>query len=308
MAPPVAIKDLFTRQANLDRPVQHERRLGHNDLVIERIALASKTSAVGRGNHTNMCRGHLQNLGKSAVKVVRRLRAGPDCQLPIGILDGHRGVLLDRKMRIPLIEKTVFEDFIRFGKAFFHIPKLQRHQLVNVAFFPVFVDSRLRSRQSFLGVRYRLQNFILDVDQVQSFKCSEFLSRDDRSDRISNMPHMIGRSLPVSTRYTPGQASARDASIFRMRAWGCGDRSSLQCAIRGRKMSSAKRVWPVTFARASTRRRGTPITRNSCPFAFEWLSVDFVESFSSGIHPPCSLSDRNRSAETKSQSCFALRS
>ena len=81
---------------------------------------------------------------------MRRLRAGPDCQLSIGILDGHRRVLLDRKMRISLIEKSVFEDFIRFGKAFFHIAELQRYQLVNVAFFPVFVDSWLRSRQSFL--------------------------------------------------------------------------------------------------------------------------------------------------------------
>jgi len=40
-------------------------------------------------------------------------------------------------------------------------------------------------------------------------------------------------------------------------------RRAQQFAIRhSRKavMSSAKRVWPVTLARASTRRRGTPIT------------------------------------------------
>src|SRR5579883_798090 len=50
-----------------------------------------------------------------------------------------------------------------------------------------------------------------------------------------------------------------------MRAWGCGERRSLQWAIRGRTMSSAKRVWPVTLARASTRRRGTPMMRRSFP-------------------------------------------
>src|SRR5260370_1305990 len=38
--------------------------------------------------------------------------------------------------------------------------------------------------------------------------------------------------------------------------------------MRGRKISSAKRVWPVTFARASTLRRGAPITLRTPPFAF----------------------------------------
>src|SRR5260370_4027823 len=71
-----------------------------------------------------------------------------------------------------------------------------------------------------------------------------------------------------------------------MRACGCGDRSSLQCAIRGKKMSSAKRVWPVTFARASTLRRGTPITRRSFPLAFEAPAGVVRESFSFGMRPP----------------------
>src|SRR5229473_126173 len=58
--------------------------------------------------------------------------------------------------------------------------------------------------------------------------------------------------------------------MLRICAWGCGERSSLQYAMRGREMSSAKRVCPVTLARASTRRRGTPITRSSLPFASEF--------------------------------------
>src|SRR5262245_30365837 len=45
-----------------------------------------------------------------------------------------------------------------------------------------------------------------------------------------------------------------------MIAWGTGDRSILQKSIRGRTMSSAKRVWPVHLARASTLRNGLPIT------------------------------------------------
>src|SRR6266481_8846979 len=51
-------------------------------------------------------------------------------------------------------------------------------------------------------------------------------------------------------------------------------------------MSSAKRVWPVTFARASTLRRGTPITRSLSPLAFGASTRVFRESFSFGMRPP----------------------
>src|SRR6202521_702400 len=51
-------------------------------------------------------------------------------------------------------------------------------------------------------------------------------------------------------------------------------------------MSSAKRVWPVTFARASTLRRGTPITRSSSPLALGASTGVFRESFSFGMRPP----------------------
>src|SRR5713101_501103 len=55
-------------------------------------------------------------------------------------------------------------------------------------------------------------------------------------------------------------------------------------------MSSAKRVWPVTFARASTLRRGTPITRSLSPSAFGASAGIVRESFSSGMRPPECLS------------------
>src|SRR6266478_9488568 len=45
-----------------------------------------------------------------------------------------------------------------------------------------------------------------------------------------------------------------------MRACAWGERSNFMCSMRGRTMSSAKRVWPVTLARPSTRRRGLPMT------------------------------------------------
>ena len=53
------------------------------------------------------------------------------------------------------------------------------------------MNSRPRSRQSFLGTGYRRQDFIIDIDQVQRFKCRQFLARDDGGDRISHVPHAV---------------------------------------------------------------------------------------------------------------------
>ena len=47
--------------------------------------------------------------------VVRRLSARPEHQLAIGVAGGHRRMLLDRQMGVPLIEKGVFEDPIGVG-------------------------------------------------------------------------------------------------------------------------------------------------------------------------------------------------
>ena len=49
---------------------------------------------------------------------------------------------------------------------------------------------------------------------------------------------------------------ARRRRCARSARAACVERSSLQCSIRGSITSSAKRVWPVTLARPSTRRRG----------------------------------------------------
>jgi len=78
------------------------------------------------------------------------------------------------------------------------------------------------------------------------------------------MPKAIGRSRPVATARTPGSLSAREVSIDTIRACARRLRSSLQWSIRGRTMSSANFVWPVTFAAASTFAYGRPTTRVLC--------------------------------------------
>src|SRR5207237_7644075 len=77
------------------------------------------------------------------------------------------------------------------------------------------------------------------------------------------MPKGIGRSLPVSTAFTPGRPAAFAVSMRTMRACGCGLRSSFAYSIRGRKRSSANFVTPATLAVASTLRWAFPTTRRA---------------------------------------------
>src|SRR5437763_15681223 len=77
------------------------------------------------------------------------------------------------------------------------------------------------------------------------------------------IPNGIGRSLPVSTAFTPTSPAAGEKSMDTMRAWAWGLRSSLAYSMRGRNRSSANRVVPVTFAVASTFRSAFPTTRKA---------------------------------------------
>src|SRR5712692_938521 len=164
MTAAVAIKNFLTRQTDFDWPIEQQRSLSHDDFMIERVALSPETAAVGRGDHTNMSGRYFQHFGERAMDIMRSLRAGPDRQFSFRILDGDRSVLLDGKMGAPLKEKSVLENFICFGKAFFHVAKFQRHEFMNVSLFAIFVNPWLRSRQSFLGIGYRRKDFIIDID------------------------------------------------------------------------------------------------------------------------------------------------
>src|SRR6267142_1164286 len=191
MAAAMAIKNFFASETNLDGAVQQERGLGHDDFVIEGFALSAEASAIGRGADANMRWRHLQNLGKGAMKVVRGLSARPDGQLSIRVFGGDGGVLLDGEMRASLIEENVFKDFVGFGERFFNIAEFQSDALMNVALFAVLVDARFGSGERFFGIGDGGENFVLDVDEVQSFERGELLAGDDGSDGITDVAHMI---------------------------------------------------------------------------------------------------------------------
>ncbi len=73
---------------------------------------------------------------------------------------------------------------------------------------------------------------------------------------------LSGSSAAVSTQITPGKARAREASSRRMRAEGCGLRSTLACSMLGMEKSPAYCVAPTAFPSASTLRTGWPTWRS----------------------------------------------
>src|ERR1019366_9985389 len=78
MAPAMAVEHFFSRQADLDRPIQQQCGLTHYDLVIEGIGLAAEAAAVGHGHDANMRGPHLERFGERAMYVVRSLRTRPE--------------------------------------------------------------------------------------------------------------------------------------------------------------------------------------------------------------------------------------
>jgi hypothetical protein len=117
----------------------------------------------------------------------------------------------------------------------------------------------------------RRKGFVLDLDRLEGFRRDIFIDRRHGRDRVADEADPVETervlvlgdredaegdrsSRPVIAASTPGIARAFETSSRRMRACASFERRILQWSIRGRKRSSANRVWPVTFAAASTLR------------------------------------------------------
>ena len=189
----VAVEDLLAGQADLHRPVEHQRRFGDDHLVVERIALAAEAAAVRRRDDADVRRRHRQRPGECAMHVVRRLRARPQHQLAVGILGRHRRVLFDRQVRVALIEERVFEHAVGVGKRLRDVAEPERHRLVNIPAVAVVVDARLGIGEALLGLRVGAQRFVGDADVVERLEGGEFITGNHRGDRIADEAHAIDR-------------------------------------------------------------------------------------------------------------------
>src|SRR5262245_46265752 len=81
--------------------------------------------------------------------------------------------------------------------------------------------------------------------------------------RVGALRFSSGMSAAVSTARTPVSARARLTSIFTMRAWACGLRSSLACSSPLGWMSATYCTRPVTFSGPSGRGIDRPTPRTS---------------------------------------------
>ena len=191
MATAMAVEHLFAREADLHGTVEQPRRLCDHNLVVEGIALAAEAAAVGSRDDSDMRGRHVERLRERPVDVVRRLRARPEHELAVGILRRHCGMLLDRQVRIALIEERVLEHLVCIGERASDVSEFERDELVDVAAIAVLVDARVVVLQAVFGRRERPQRFVLDVDQIERFERSQLVACDDGSDRIADEANAI---------------------------------------------------------------------------------------------------------------------
>src|SRR6185436_9485721 len=204
--------------------------------------------------------------------IVWSLRGTPERELLIGIEMRNGRVLLHGQMRVAFVEKRVFANQVGFGESFIHIAELERDFLVDVAAVAVFVNARLviitpssieeivcsgsySTSIKFIASKATSSSMAATAATGSPMKRTLSIQSACSSWLTGRMPYGIGKSFPVTTAKTPGNASAFDTSTLLINAWGRCERRILQNNMRGSTMSSANFVCPTHFARASTLRK-----------------------------------------------------
>src|SRR5689334_7675204 len=83
MPPAMTIKNFLTRQRTLHWTTGDYRELANNNLVIERIALAAKATAIRRRDHTNVTGRKPEHFRERAMNVMQCLRRAPERDLSV---------------------------------------------------------------------------------------------------------------------------------------------------------------------------------------------------------------------------------
>ena len=192
MAAAMAIEHFFAVQTDLHRTIEQHRRLADDNLMMERIALAAESTAVGGCDDANVCGRERQGLRQRAVHVMRGLGARPQHELAVGVERGDGRVLLDRQVRIALIEERVFEHVVGARERGVDVAERERHDLVDIPRVTVLVHARVVVRQALQRVGERAQRLILDIDQIEGFERRQFVARDHRRNRVAHEADAVG--------------------------------------------------------------------------------------------------------------------
>ena len=191
MPPAVRVEDLFARQRDLDRAPGEQRGLRRDDLVVEGVGLAAEAAAVGRRYHADAVRRHCKRAGHLAVQVVRRLGGGPQRQPAVGIERRGGRVLLQRQVRVPLVEEHVLEHAVGSGERRLDISKGKVRQPVDVRPFAVVVDAGLGRLQRLLRGGDRGEGPVGHADQGERVRGLALARRDHCGDRIADVADLV---------------------------------------------------------------------------------------------------------------------
>src|SRR5215813_14224837 len=112
MAAAVAVENLLSRQADLDRTPGHTREVRHDDLVVEGVGLPTESAAVGSRDDSYPRGRQFENLRKGPMDVMRRLCRRPERQLVVRSEVRHGRVLLEREVGAAVVKEEIFVNAI----------------------------------------------------------------------------------------------------------------------------------------------------------------------------------------------------
>src|SRR5207247_8998449 len=132
-------------------------------------------------------------IGERPVDVVRHLRGRPERELAFAVDGGDGSMLLDRQVRVALVEKHVLEHVVRFGERLVHVAELESLKAVDVALLAVALDTRLGSRERLLGMGGGLERLVPAAAEMQSREHSPLRAGYDGGDRVGDAAYATGR-------------------------------------------------------------------------------------------------------------------
>ena len=124
--------------------------------------------------------------------VVRHLGRGPQCELAFAVERGDRRVLLDRQMGVAFVEEQVLEDVIRSCERFVDIAKFESLQAMDIAALAIRMDPWLGLSERFFRIANGVKNPVSNLDEIQRLGRRLLVLRDDRSDRVADVAHVLG--------------------------------------------------------------------------------------------------------------------
>ena len=191
MAAAVGIEDLFAAQRDLHRLAAEHRELGGSQLMGERIALASESSAVGGGDHPDPAGGKLQDLLESAMDVVGHLGRGPQGELPGRVVARQGRVHLDRGMGVAPKQDHVFPDVVRRREPTVDVTELEGHVAMRIAAGSIAVDQGPVLVQRLLERDGLVDRLVLDIDESERPLGGLGIGRGHSRDRFAHMSDLV---------------------------------------------------------------------------------------------------------------------